>query len=204
MPSPQQQFQDLIREFEKAIEADKEQIIHEFLERNSWILDFDTYDGLVLSKFRLADKYIPDFVVVGTKWISRDPRPLITFVEIERAGERLYTRNDDPTAFLTHALQQVQDWKRWVEDNRQYLLSELLRVVKERGTQTRLADELEHWEKYYKENVEDGIAYGFTDRYLLVAGRRTQMTVSQRIKLASVSDDLHKTRIVTYDCILEV
>ena len=69
----QGRLEQLIGEFEETIESGREQAIHEFLERNDWILRFDRYyDGLVLSKFRLAGKYVPDFVTIGNDGVRED------------------------------------------------------------------------------------------------------------------------------------
>jgi len=41
-----------------------------------------------------------------------------TFVEIETPQSRVYTRSGDPSARLTHAMQQVRDWKSWLTRHR--------------------------------------------------------------------------------------
>lgn len=204
MSTEQSNFEKLILDFEKAIESGQEQAVHNFFQDNDWILRFGTFDdSLVLSKFRLADKYIPDFTVIGMERLSRSPRPLITFIEIERSTEPLYTKSGDPTSFLTHAIQQAQDWKTWVEEKREYLITEFARITHERVPNKDMSSSMEQWNKYYREEFNEGIRYGFSDRYLVIAGRRTEMTISERIKLASTNENLHKIRVITYDCIVE-
>src|SRR5580704_12514952 len=103
----------LVLDFEKTLDSGREQDIHLFLDRNRQILHFIHWDPIVKSKVRLADAFVSDFVVVGLDPYSNDPRSFVTFIEIERANEALFTKSGDPTSFLTHAIRQVQDWQRW-------------------------------------------------------------------------------------------
>lgn len=45
---------------------------------------------------------------------------MVQLVEIERADNTLFTNGGDPSSKLTHAIRQVQDWKLWIRDNRDY------------------------------------------------------------------------------------
>lgn len=38
-------------------------------------------------------------------------------VEIEKSTAKLFNKNDDPSAELVHAEQQVLDWSTWLEEN---------------------------------------------------------------------------------------
>jgi hypothetical protein len=69
----------------------------------------------VLSKPELGSDCRPDFVVAcdeGSKGIH------YRFIEIESPHAVTYTRASNPSARLTHAVQQVIDWKRWIKSNR--------------------------------------------------------------------------------------
>lgn len=54
-------------------------------------------------------------------------------VEIENPNQRLYTNRGRPTAGLTHARQQVEDWQRWVEENNPYAQRRLPGCVSPEG-----------------------------------------------------------------------
>ncbi len=183
-------------ELERALEAKKEQEIHSFLEQNQVILTgiYGHNNPLLWSKYRLADAFVPDFLLLGYRAYSQDLRPTASFIEIERANERLFTKSGDPTSFLTHAIRQVQDWKRWVEANRGYLQSNLQRAIAE--TEMVSSRELEQ--------MSETIMHGFSDRYFVIAGRRRDMGVAERVRLAQMSADLDRIRLMTYDALLEV
>lgn len=71
---------------------------------------------LVLSKIRLGSELETDFVVCS------DQRSLgfaYEFVEIEVPHAPPFIKKGDPSARLTHALQQVENWRRWLAANRE-------------------------------------------------------------------------------------
>jgi hypothetical protein len=111
-PKRIKELEKLLSSFESVLNSSKEQDIHIFLDKNHDLLKFNTYGGFVSSKFKLADKYIPDFVTI--EHMIQALNTPITFIEIERANKKLFTKSGDPTSFLTHAVRQVQDWKAWI------------------------------------------------------------------------------------------
>src|SRR5437588_1095783 len=100
------------------IEAD-EQRIHKFLANHSYFFNrLIRLNGKspLYSKVRLGNDYEVDFAFfdsgsVGPEW---------HLVEIERATVSLFTRSGNPSAALTHAIQQIQNWQSWVHDNLDY------------------------------------------------------------------------------------
>ena len=188
--------------FEGALASGTEEEIHQFLENHPLFLDVLKYDGFLKSKFRLADAYIPDFVTVAAQRMSQRIEPVVTFIEIERANGSLFTKAGDPSSFLTHAVRQVQDWKRWVSENRTYLHTHLQKVILEEFERDQ-EEESDHSRRYHRERMTVGITHGFKDRYLVVAGRRQSMTVAERIRLTQMNDDLQDVRIITYDALIE-
>jgi hypothetical protein len=191
-------------EFETALEAGEEEKIHQFLDRNPYAFAHLYIDGLLFSKFRLADAYIPDFVAIGRKRWSQLLAPLVTFIEIERSNMPLFTKSGDPSAFLTHAIRQVQDWKKWVGDNRSFLHRKLTSLLVDNQPGD-LADDNEEsaLQHEIRERLSYTIARGFADRYLVVAGRRLSMTIADRLRLTQMNDDLKGIQIITYDAIIE-
>ena len=193
-----QALKNIAFELDRVLADSSEQKIHEFLEGHLELFGFLQRDGFTKSKLRLADSFIPDFVVIGLEPYSNDPRPHVTFIEIERANETLFTSKGDPTAFLTHAVKQTQDWKRWVTDNRSFLHTTLHRLIVHEAS-PKAAKERD----WRGDNIERGIARGFHDRYLVIAGRRGQMSIENRLALAQMNHDLLDIRIITYDVLLE-
>ena len=192
----------IISRFENALSDGREETIHQFLTENSFLLRFVSGTGILKSKFRLADAFVPDFLAISQDdHASNTAAPLLTFVEIERADKALFTRSGDPSSFLMHAIRQVQDWKHWVNDNRGYLQHQLRRLLSEEFAVTPL--EISEMDKYFREPLDHGINYGFLDRYVVIAGRRASMTVSQRLRLAQMNNDLNGIQIISYDALVE-
>lgn len=72
----------------------------------------------VRTEHELGDDFAADFVL-------EYPSQRYVFVEIENPRHRLYTQRGNPTAALTHARQQVEDWQEWVEQNNPYAQNKL-------------------------------------------------------------------------------
>lgn len=73
-------------------------------------------DQLVCSKVRLGSDFTTDFVVAAS---VRSYGVNYTLVEIESPHSPPYTAAGAPSARLNTAVQQVQDWQRWIERNRE-------------------------------------------------------------------------------------
>ena len=110
--------------------AATEQEIHEFLELNPVFIPglLDLHGGplgrVVVSKLPLGSEYITDFAFISRDSQSRQ----FTFVEIEHPKKRIFTKDDAFTKDLNDALQQVRDWLRWFEQNKNYII-EVFRVA---------------------------------------------------------------------------
>jgi hypothetical protein len=70
----------------------------------------------VVPKKRLGSEHETDFVIAqkdsdGYVW---------TAVELERPQAKMFNKNGDPSAALTHALRQIDDWREWLSQNRDY------------------------------------------------------------------------------------
>jgi hypothetical protein len=71
------------------------------------------YPYPLYSKVRLGSDFETDFV----SFILSSFGPEWRFAEIESPKQRLFTAGGDPSAPLSHAIQQVRDWIRWCEEN---------------------------------------------------------------------------------------
>lgn len=187
----------LVASFETALDDGREEFIHQFIASNTQVLGFvgPGVDSWMWSKFRLGHRFVPDFLCVGDEG-GNDVRAHVTMIEIERANASLFTAKGDPSAFLTHATRQVQDWRRWVTENRDYLARDL---------QTRLGDHLEKGGTDCDTiaPVQRALIHHFRVVYFVVAGRRRRMRVADRLRLAQMNDDLTNIEIITYDGILD-
>ena len=70
----------------------------------------------VIPQKRLGAEFVPDFVIgemssIGYEW---------QLVELESPEAPLFTRSGDPSKHLNHALRQIDDWRAWLEKNRDY------------------------------------------------------------------------------------
>jgi Domain of unknown function (DUF4263) len=73
-------------------------------------------DQLVSAKIRLGSDFTTDFVVTRS---VRSYGVNYTFIEIESPHTPAYTAAGVPSSRLNTAVQQVQDWQRWLERNRE-------------------------------------------------------------------------------------
>jgi len=90
----------------KVQEAD----VHNFLKHHPVVLD--AYGNQIISEVRLGDSYRIDLVIQQKLNNCR-----LILVELESPKAKLFTKNGRPRAEVTHALQQVEDWLRWLREN---------------------------------------------------------------------------------------
>ena len=173
-------------EFEAALKRESEEAIQVIMANNRGTF----FPGVfAISKYKLADAFVTDFLTIGPSYFSNTPIPMVSLIEIERADFTLFTVNGDPSAKLTHALRQVQDWKAWVKRNQDYLcrqIQEFLRDVPE-----------------YGEEVRGSLQYGFLEQYRVFIGRRNSMSIADRLRLSQMNEDLHEISVMTYDVLLD-
>lgn len=93
-----------------------EAVYHQFLaEYAGFFFSDGDYRIPVVSKLRLGADYETDFVVVTDKASYGFE---YEFIEIETPHTVPYTSKGDPSALLTHSMQQVRNWRTWLEANR--------------------------------------------------------------------------------------
>lgn len=110
----------------------KEQSYQTFLSTHPaiFLAPYDCY--LVISKLKLGSEYETDFVVV-TEGYSNGTN--YSIIEIESPHTKLFTSSGVPTSKFNSALQQIRDWKRYLQDNRtftkNYLPSTSTRLIRD-------------------------------------------------------------------------
>lgn len=105
----------LVDKFERLLDKDPpERDVQSFLEDNPWLLSEQLpHCHFILPQFSLGGQYVPDFIAPerssgGTQWF---------LIEIEKPRAQLVTKKGLFAETVRHAIQQVQDWKMWLNDN---------------------------------------------------------------------------------------
>ncbi|MCG6195540.1 DUF4263 domain-containing protein [Leptospira sp. FAT2] len=90
---------------------------HKFLSEHAGIiLAPDDFSYMVLSKIKLADDYEVDFVTIED---MRSNGMCYNLIEIESPHSPPFTKAGKPSDRLTTALQQIDDWRFWIKENRE-------------------------------------------------------------------------------------
>lgn len=95
-----------------------EESVHQFLTRYPALLPvYWPFDNLVFSKLPLGSQHVVDFA------FARENTGGVTwhFIEIERPGNAIFTKNGDPATRVVHGMRQIADWTTWFRDNRDYV-----------------------------------------------------------------------------------
>lgn len=107
---------------------------HEFLKNHAgfFFSDFNCY--LTISKLKLGSELETDFINIRD---NRSNGITYEFIEIEKPGSKLFTKNGVPAKDFNNAIQQIRDWKRFLIENknwfRKYLPSQTTRVLNNAG-----------------------------------------------------------------------
>lgn len=192
-------IKEAILEFDSILNQESEQAVQKYLDQNPFIFEFlsDDGSGFIQSHLRLAEKFVPDFVILSRDRWSNNPCLLCTLIEIENPSTPLFTRSGNPTSQLTHALRQVQDWKSWVRNNSQYLQKEFSFLLN-----TKEMLNLQSHKVVKPIFLSQSVALGVYYRYMIIAGRRTSLQISDLVRLTEMNENMHDIKIATYDAIL--
>jgi hypothetical protein len=94
----------------------KEKHYQNFLaECPGFFLDPYTENPQIISKLKLGSDYETDFVIVREGYSNGT---IFEFVEIESPYSPPYTKHGIPSNRLTTAIQQVSNWRNWIDHNR--------------------------------------------------------------------------------------
>ena len=96
-----------------------EQTVHRFLENNQKFLVQALTGGhgrYQLSKPSLGSEFVPDFLIadessIGLEWFA---------VEIESPRKKAHRKDGLQSQYLTHAIGQIRDWRKWLRNNLDY------------------------------------------------------------------------------------
>lgn len=152
----------LLEEFEKLMQGPEEPV-HQFLKAHPELIS--PASDKFWSKLHFGDR-VSDFVF-------REPYNDYELVEIEAPIRTMFRKDGQQREELTHAINQISDWIRYIEDNRQKVETEL------------------------------GLTGISTNpRSLVVIGRSDTLTTDDRRKLTTIQNQIPKLRILTYDDLL--
>ncbi len=150
----------------------EEASLQKFLEDNPRILIFSFYQGAkgptVFPKFRLADDFIPDFVVIGAR--SYGGSWDVDLVEIEPAvlDRPLFNSKGQSAGRLRDAEGQITKWQTWMAQYGQSVfVPKALNALK-------AIRAWDFWPELYQ--PLRGTYYHFIPHYRIVIGRRTDFT----------------------------
>lgn len=87
-----------------------ERDLHDFVFENPLILT--AYGISIQSEVRLGNTYRIDLVIR-----KGGLQEQVTLIELEHHRHEIFTASGQPRAEITHAIQQVQDWIRWLREN---------------------------------------------------------------------------------------
>jgi len=188
----------LYNEFQSLLDNPVEEIqLQSFLERHPDIIVNTFSQGahysVVFPKFRLADEFIPDFVMIGhrsgTSWD-------VDLIEIEPAvlNGKLFNKQRQTTGRLRIAEKQVTDWQIWIERNREFFVRRVIDRI--------LEEHLWHRSPFFNAVTRNDIS--FIVWYRIVIGRRTDFdTWGNRYRTNVWRNSSNRVDIVTWDRLLD-
>jgi hypothetical protein len=99
--------------------AKREEDVQQFLQANPKYLIQHLGGGhgrWIIPKQRLGAQHVTDFMIgekdsMGFRWQA---------VELESPLAKMFTKAGNPSAALTHAIKQIQDWRMWLAANQNY------------------------------------------------------------------------------------
>jgi len=157
--SARRHFKNVLDELTRLLDGPEEPA-HQFLKQHSEIISPSNIAAW--SKLPLGD-HVTDFVF-------KEPGSEYLLVEIESPVRELFRRDGQQRQELTHAFNQILDWRVFIENN-------LQKVREEIGL--------------------TGISSN--PRSLIVIGRAQSLTDVDRSKLATLQGQIPRLRIMTYD-----
>ena len=156
-------FKNVLEELSRLLDGPEEPA-HQFLKQHPEILC--PANTASWSKLRLGMR-VTDFVF-------REPGNDYLLVEIESPLRELFRKDGQQRGELTHAFNQITDWRIFIEDN-------LREVQEELGL----------------------VGMSANPRSLIVIGRSTTLSEDDRRKLTTLQNQIPRLRILTYDDLIQ-
>ena len=118
--------------------AKKEHDVQKYIKDNQkWFIpgallrnyDFGHHEAMLIPEFKLGAEYTADYLLIGGNSAGKH----LVFVEFEGVNEPICLQDSNGfTESVRKGIIQVNDWKRWIENNKQYMIqnTELANIVK--------------------------------------------------------------------------
>ncbi|WP_428239510.1 Shedu anti-phage system protein SduA domain-containing protein [Gynuella sp.] len=158
--------------------------VHQFISDHASLF-FDNPDAPVVSRLKLGDDYITDLVVM------RDNESygfLYELIELESPNDKMFTSKGIQTSALTEALQQIEDWKRWIGDN----LSKAKEIFPSKA-----------FHSTHKPQLKYTIIIGRRDEVLLNNEKRLQKSHDYGVEIRSydyLTSRIKNLKVVNFPC----
>jgi hypothetical protein len=109
---------DILNKWESMLNDEmlSENDYQQFLVDHAGIFFSSPGSHIVLTKPDLGGEYVPDLVVL---YDNESFGFVYRFIELESPHDKVFTSRGTQAVALTNALQQVEDWKRWLSKNQQ-------------------------------------------------------------------------------------
>jgi hypothetical protein len=159
MAEARKKMAQTLSECEKLLDGNEEPL-HQYIKAHPALLSPTHYR--MWSKLPLGKR--------DTDFVFREPSGEYLLVELESPLRSLFRADGQQREELTHALDQIIDWRRYIEDNLRTVQSEL--------------------------GLED---ISINPSCLIVIGRSSALTQEGRRKLVALQNSMPKIRIMTYD-----
>lgn len=175
-----------------------ERRLHLYIRRHPWILYWAVcpasgHSRYVLSGFPLGSRHRTDFAILNSYSGAFE----VTFVELEPASDRVFTKAGTPSRRMAGAIKQIDDWREYFMAHQH----EVRRTLKDWAVRHDLLGYSERAPLNYAAQEFMDPSTPLLDRYLVVIGRSSQQPVESR-SLAGRFRAGYDTKILSYDRLL--
>lgn len=120
----EKEFKEVSKIFSSRIEEDSQK----FLDQNQDLLKngLKCY-GLCFPKFKFGSSYISDFIIMDFGSMGVD----INLIEIEPPTSKIFNKDGSYSKRLNSALTQINNWKVWIHNNRDYFTKQIYNLAGE-------------------------------------------------------------------------
>lgn len=129
-------------------------------------------------KFPLGSQFQTDYLFCNSS--SRGIG--CTFVELERSDSPLFSKNGDPSKYLTHAIRQVNDWATWLDNNRAYAEASIRQALAE-------SPQFEWPDTFFRKPFQ----------FVVVIGRRSMLSRETNMRRNQICGSQSGLNIITWD-----
>lgn len=154
------------------------------------------HDRYVFREFPLGSRFKVDFVVLNSYSGSWQ----VTFIELEPVGCRPFTKAGVPSARLSGALKQIEDWADYFSTHKEQVRSDLVLWAKQRDI-LGYSDRSEPC-NFSGQFLADSSTY-LSDHYTIFVGRRTMLEANEQ-KRKSRYTQRYNVEVASYDRMLDL